>query len=432
MSQFRLLATRRFLPLFVAQALGAFNDNAFRNAMAILITYDLAATRGIDAPMLITLATTVFIVPFFLFSAMAGALADRYDKAMLARRLKLAEIALMALAAIGFALESIAWQFAVLFLMGTQSAFFGPIKYGILPQLLGPRDLIAANALVEMGTFLSILTGLMFGGLLIATSGGPTIVSASVVAIALAGYLAARRIPPAPGTPGIAIPVSVLPATWRLMREAAARPVIFRAIVAISWFWAVGAIFLTQLPAFTRLIVGGDETVTNLLIAAFTVGIAVGSLLCHRLLHGDISARYTPFAGLAITVFAIDLVFAGRAAGAAASGDGLMDIPTLLASPAHWRILADFAAIAMASGIFVVPLYAIVQTLSEPERRARVIASNNVLNALFMTLATLVAMLFLASGLDVADVFLGFALFNLAIAGLTVTLARTAIGPDGS
>lgn len=433
MSQFRLLATRRFLPLFATQALGAFNDNAFRNALAILITYDLAAGQGIDATLVITLAAGLFIVPFFLFSAIAGALADKYDKATLSRRFKLIEIVLMVLAAIGFTIESITWQLVVLFLMGTQSAFFGPIKYGILPQHLDRRDLVGANALVEMGTFLAILTGLMFGGLMIQLAWGPQIVSASVIAIAALGYLAARAIPAAPpAAPGLKIPYSIIPATWRLVREAAAKPPTLKAIVAISWFWAIGAIFLAQLPAFTRFIVGADETVTNLFIACFTIGIAAGSLLCNRILKGTISARYAPLAAFAITVFAVDLVFAARGMqSAGASGDALMGLRDFLAVPAHWRLIGDLVGIAMSGGVFVVPLYAIIQALSAPEQRARVIASNNVINALFMTLATAVGSLFIAIGLDVADIFLSFAAFNLVIAAGSLTLVRFTVSADG-
>ena len=300
-SQFKLLGVRRFLPLFITQALGAFNDNTFKNALFILVTYRLADRAGLDPKMFVAIASGVFIAPFFLFSATAGKLADRTEKSKLIRWIKAAEILLMCLATIGFVLESIYWMLFVLFLMATQSAFFGPIKYSILPQHLKEDELVGGNALVGGATFLAILLGTLFGGLLILTEDGTLLVCASLIALAALGFASSCFIPSAePHSPDLHLRANIFVETMDVMRFANARRDVFLAILGISWFWFVGLVFLTQFPTFAKETLNASEQVANMFLAAFSVGIALGSLLCNRLLKGAVSAKYVPVASIAM------------------------------------------------------------------------------------------------------------------------------------
>ncbi len=414
-SESSLLATRRFLPLFITQALGAFNDNAFKNALVIMVTFKLAQSAGIDTQLFITAAAGLFIAPFFLFSATAGQLADKFEKSGLVRRLKLFEIGLMGLATIGFYSQSPWWLMGVLFLMGTQSTFFGPLKYSLLPQQLHEDELIGGNALIEMATFMSILLGTMFGGVLILSDAGPLVVGATLIGLACLGYLASRWIPQAPApAPDLKISVNLVTATARIMGYATERRDVFLSVLGISWFWLVGVVFLTQFPPLARDVLHADEYVANLFIAVFSIGIAVGSLLCERLLKGRISAQYVPLAAIAITAFSIDLVFA--ASNASSVAGPLQDASTFISKPANWRLLADLAGISIAGGLYVVPLFAIVQNRADPERRSRVIASNNVYNALFMVTASLTSAYLLKNGFSIPDLFLTLAIANGLVA----------------
>lgn len=410
-NQFTLLATRRFLPLFITQALGAFNDNAFKNALVILVTFDLATRAGLDSGIFITAAAGLFIAPFFLFSAPAGQLADKFEKSALIRWIKLGEIALMSLAAVGFWLEDPYWLLAVLFLMGTQSTLFGPLKYSILPQHLHEDELIGGNALIETGTFLSILLGTLFGGLLVLSDAGSLIVSGALIGLAILGYLSSRWIPVSPApSPNLKISANVPAETWRMLRGAAQNRDVFLSILGISWFWLIGIVFLTQFPSYAKETLHADEQVTNLFIATFSIGIAVGSLLCERLLKGRVAATYVPLAAIVITILTVDLVFASRAASDAAGP--LLGISAFLAAPVHWRLLADLAGISIAGGLYVVPLYAIVQHCSDAANRSRIIAANNVINAIFMVAATVASLAMLQSGYAITQIFLAVAIAN--------------------
>jgi acyl-[acyl-carrier-protein]-phospholipid O-acyltransferase/long-chain-fatty-acid--[acyl-carrier-protein] ligase len=396
------------------QALGAFNDNAFKNALVILITYDLAVRQGFNGQIFITLAAGLFVLPFFLFSALAGQLADKYDKARLIRIIKAVEIVLMGLAAVGFVIENVYWQLVVLFLMGAQSAFFGPIKYGILPQHLGEKELIAGNALIEMGTFLSILLGTLFGGLLIRLDGGPAIVSAALIGLAALGYGASRFVPDAPPvTPGLRINPNMAAETLSIIRHARGDRVVFLSILGISWFWLVGALFLAQFPSYAKDTLHANEQVSNLFIATFSVGVAVGSLWCNRLLKGRVAATYVPLAALGISLFCADLFLAS--AGAPASGP-LLDVEGFMSMPGNWRVLLDLTVMAVCGGLYIVPLYALVQARSEPTHRARNIAANNVLNSLFMVGSTLVTLLLLSLHFTLPQIFLTVAIANVFVA----------------
>ena len=414
-TQFSLLGVRRFLPLFITQALGAFNDNAFKNALVILITYDLAARTGIDGKTFITIAAGLFIAPFFLFSATAGQLADKYDKARLIRIIKLCEIGLMVLAAIGFYVENVYWLFTVLFLMATQSTFFGPLKYSILPQHLEQDELVGGNALIETATFLAILLGTLFGGLLVLSDAGSIVVSGSLIALAAFGYVTSLRIPDAaPPSPDLKINRNPLTETIRIIRHAAGKRDVFLSILGISWFWFVGLVFLTQFPNYAKETLNADEQVANLFIATFSVGIGIGSLLCNKLLKGEISAKYVPLASIAITFFSIDLVFASN--NAAGGAGTLVGVGEFLGHPANWRLLADMVLIAMCGGLYVVPLFAIVQSRSDAEHRSRTIASNNVINALFMVTATVAMVAMLQFGFSIPGIFLVVAIANAGVA----------------
>ncbi|MEM8688925.1 MAG: acyl-[ACP]--phospholipid O-acyltransferase [Pseudomonadota bacterium] len=414
-NQFSLFGQKRFGPLFVTQALGAFNDNAFKQAMVILITFVLAEQQGLKAAVWINLAAGLFILPFFLFSALAGQIADRFDKAMLARRIKLIEIAIMGLAAIGFLLGSPTFLLGVLFLMGTQSTFFGPIKYGILPQHLDGTELVAGNALIESGTLIAILLGTLFGGLLITTGSGPIVVSIAVIALAVAGWLASRGIPAAPApAPDLVINRNIFTATAEMIQSSASNRNLFLCILGLSWFWLIGAVFLTQLPAFTKDYLGADETVANLFIAVFTIGVAAGALLNNRLLRGEIAARYVPIAGLGISIFGIDFALS-TGFERVDSATALVGIGAFLSELGNWRVIADLFVLAVCGGLFSVPLYALIQHLSEPQEVSRNIAANNVVNAAFMASSALIAAVLLGNGWSIPAILLIVAIANFFV-----------------
>jgi len=375
-SLLHLLRTKRFLPLFVTQFLGALNDNLFKNALVILVIYRIAAAAELNGQVLVTVAAGIFILPFFLISATAGQVADKFEKSGLIRWIKAGEIVIMAMAAIGFWIGNVYFLMAVLFFMGVQSALFGPVKYSILPDYLRQDELIGGNALVEAGTFLAILIGTIAGGLLILRDQGTLMVSAGVVSFACLGWISSFFLPrvPAPA-PALKINPNIVGETWAIVKKAAERRDIFLSILGISWFWLVGATFLSQFPAFTKDVLSADETVVTLFLTLFSVGIGVGSLLCNRLLKGEITAKYVPLGAVGMTVFTIDLYIASIGGGGA--GAPLLDAMAFIAKPANWRIVLDLVAIAVCGGLYIVPLYAILQSRSEESHRSRIIAANN-------------------------------------------------------
>jgi acyl-[acyl-carrier-protein]-phospholipid O-acyltransferase/long-chain-fatty-acid--[acyl-carrier-protein] ligase len=415
-NQFGLLASRRFLPLFLTQFLGAFNDNALKNALVILITFVVADEMGLNAQVMVTVAAGLYILPFFLFSATAGQVADKFDKAMLIRWVKVAEIALMVLAGVGFLLQSVNFLMVVLFLMGTQSTFFGPLKYSVLPEQLEPEELIGGNALFQGATFVAILLGTIIGGLLVLEKGGVGMVSALIIVVAVGGWLSSRQIPAMrAANPVLAIDYNLARQTWRILAYTAARRDIFLCILGLSWFWFVGATYLAQAPIFVKETLGGDQEVVTLFLSVFSIGIALGSLLCNRLLKGQVHATYVPLGAIGMSIFSIDLFFAGH--GVVHVGpEGLMGAAAFLQSAANWRVMADLLLIAMAGGLYVVPLNALLQHRSDPEHRARNIAGNNIMNALFMVLSAAVALGLLELGVSVPGVLLVVALANVAVA----------------
>ncbi|WP_282606537.1 acyl-[ACP]--phospholipid O-acyltransferase [Pelagibius sp. Alg239-R121] len=411
-----LLKTKRFLPYFATQFLGALNDNLFKNAAAFLIIFQLADNTNGQGEILVNVATGLFILPFFLFSAWAGNIADRMSKTRLMRLIKTMEIPIMGLAAYGFFSGDVTVLLATLFLMGTQSSFFGPVKYSALPELMKPDELLNANALVEGGTFLAILAGTIAGGLLIEAEAGRSLVSAGLLICAVLGLAASWAIPktamPAVPTPSTEIQEAgkgnalLFGQTRRVLRHAAGNRSVFLSILGISWFWAVGATYLTQFLGLTKNIIGGDETVVTLLLATFTIGIATGSMLCSKLLKGEVSAKYVPFGALGIAVFSLDLAIA---ASSVTMPDVTYTATSFLVDWHNWRFLIDLTLLAMFGGLFVVPLYTILQSRSEDAHRSRNIAANNILNALFIVVAAGLTAGALAIGATIIEIFLAIA-----------------------
>ena len=418
-NQFKLFQTKRFLPLFVTQFLGAFNDNVFKNALVVLITYDVGVRAGWEPGILVLLAAGIFILPFFLFSAMAGQYADKLEKSMMVHKIKFVEIILMILASIGFLISNLYLLMLVLFMMGTQSTFFGPIKYSILPDHLEKNELIGGNGLVEMGTFLAILLGTIVGGLLVMADSGREAVSILVIFIAIAGYLSSKKIPKAPGpSPDLQINYNFVGETFNIVARAKAKRQVFTAILSISWFWFYGATYLAQFPTFANEILNSNEEVVTLLLCSFSVGIGIGSLICNKLVKGQVTAKYVPFAALMMTIFSVDLYFASS--GLIGSGLGtnqeLLGAVEFLSNSANWRVMADLLGIAISGGVYIVPLYAIMQTKSDRHERSRIIAACNIMNSLFMVVSALGSMILLTSGFTLPEIFLTIAILNGLVA----------------
>lgn len=397
-----LLATRRFGPLFVTQLLGAFNDNLFRTALIFIVAYDLAASDPARAAWLASVAAGLFILPYFLFSGIAGSVADARDKGDIARLVKLMEIGFMALGWAALALGSLPLALVVVFLMGCHSTLFGPVKYAILPQHLTPAELVAGTGLVEAATFVAILLGQVAGGLLATAAVGPV-----ALCLAVIGWLAARAIPPAPPEAAGQIDWNPFTSGRAALTGALGNRALWRATLAISWFWALGAIYTSQFVPLARNDMGGDEPVATLFLATFSVGIAAGSLLVGRLVRGRVSTRLCAPAGLVMALAGVDLWFA-------VAGVGTMPktVASFFANAAGWRVLIDLLLLSLAGGVFSVPLYAVLQTVGAAGSRASTIAANNILNSLFQVTAVLGAGAAVGAGLGIPLV--------LMLSGLTV------------
>ncbi len=413
-NEFTLLQERRFLPFFVTQFLGAFNDNVFKNALIILIAFQIAASDPTRSNLLINLSAALFVLPFFLFSATAGQLSDKFEKSRYIRWVKLLEIAIMLGAAAGFMLNSVPLLIAMLFMMGFHSTLFGPVKYSIMPQHLRPEELIGGNAWIEMGTNMAILLGTMLGGILIAWPQGHLWVSCAVIAIAILGFLSSLAIPKAPpAAPDLKINWNPASETWNILKFSYQNFTVFQSVLGISWFWFLGSVYLAQLPNFTKLTLGGGEHVVTLLLTLFAIGIGVGSLLCERLSGRMVEIGLVPFGSIGLTVFGVDLFFATPAS--PPQGE-LLGMLAFLAQPGSWRVLMDVVLIGVFGGIYIVPLYALVQQRSAPSHLSRVIAGNNILNAVFMVAAALIAVALLDQGLNIPQLLLVMAIFNAAVA----------------
>ncbi len=418
-SQFGLLRERRFLPFFCTQFLGAFNDNVYKNALVILLAFHAASLTAMNPGTLVNLCAGLFILPFFLFSATAGQIADKYDKASIIRYVKLLEIAIMFAGAAGFFLQNIVLLMAVLFLMGLHSTIFGPVKYSILPQHLRPTEIVGGNGLVEMGTFLAILLGTILGGLLVAQAQFALYVAATVVSIAVLGYLASRAIPAAPpAAPDLKINWNPLTESWASLQFTRRNRTVFLSVLGVSWFWFYGATLLTQLPNYCKEVLGGNAEVATVMLAVFSVGVGAGSLLCERLSGHKVEIGLIPFGSIGLSVFALDLFFASPVGGGAA----LIGAAEFMARAGSARILFDLVMIGIFGGFYIVPLYALIQTRSERSHQSRIIAGNNILNALFMVASAALSALLLYAGYTIPQIFLVIGLLNALVAVYIYTL----------
>lgn len=413
-NQFLLLRDRRFAPLFVTQFLGAFHDNVFKSAFVVMVLN--MTLKEENASMLTTAASGVFILPFLLFSALAGQLADKYPKDQIIRMVKVAEICIAMLGGLSLVLGSIPLAFLALFALGTHSAFFGPSKYSILPQLLEKAELIGGNALVNTGTFLAILTGTIIGTVFVTVPGGPVIISAFLLGSSVFGYLSARMILPAPSmSPGITVNFNPVTETIDILRHTfAQKPNIVRCILGISWFWFLGGMFMAQLPNYTKEVLGANEHVLSLFLVLFSIGIAIGGLINNRLLKGRVEGIYVPLAMIGITFFAFDLYAVSKEYNF--DGITLLTINEFLSSSSNWRIVFDLFLIALCSGIFVVPLNAIIQYLTKEEERARIMAGNAIVNAGFMVMSALTCAGLILLDFSITQIFLAYAIANAGVA----------------
>jgi MFS family permease len=423
--QFALLKTRRFLPMFLTQFLGAFNDNVFKQAMVLLLTFQAADALGLSVSLLNNLAAMLFILPYFLFSAAAGQLADKYAKDWLSVKIKQLELVIMLLASVAFVCEIYWLLFVALFLMGTHSTFFGPVKYAYLPQVLHKDEMVGGNAFFQTGTSMAILTGMMLGGTVIAGSGEHHLIwtSITVVAIALLGWITAKQIPPTPSLdPQLKIDWNVWRTSVQTLGDAWRLPRVFYAIIGISWFWYYGATFLTQIPQFTKELLHGDESVVILLLTLFSIGVATGSLLCRRLLNNQVSLKLLPLGMIGLTVFACDLYFSLTGLSPQAT---LQSLSQIVGQAPYWRVFVDLAGIGLFGGFYIVPLYAFMQAHAPESHRARIIAANNILNALFMVASAIVALLVLGLwSQSLPQLFVLTAVMNVAVCLLVIRKTR--------
>ncbi|ARN23574.1 glycerol acyltransferase [Piscinibacter gummiphilus] len=413
-NQFALLSQRRFAPFFWTQFLGAGNDNLFKFALTVMVTYQIQVA-WLAPEMAGLVIGALFILPFLLFSATSGQLADKHDKAALIRFVKNFEIAVMAIAAWGFVTHNVPVLLGCVFLMGLHSTLFGPVKFAYLPQHLDERELTGGNGMVEMGTFVSILLGNVAGGLLIAMPEvGATWVAVACVALAVLGRVLSQAVPVSPSTdPGLRINWNPVTETVRNLKLAHGNLVVFRSLLGISWMWFFGAVFLSQFPSFAKEVLHGDEQVASLLLVVFSVGIGVGSLLCEVLSRRHVEIGLVPLGAIGMSVFAIDLYFASRGL-PPASG---LSLSAFVAQPAHWRVMADLALLSLFAGLYSVPMYALIQLRSAPTHRARIIAANNILNALFMIVSSIAVGLLLHFGATIPQVFLIVGIANAIVAG---------------
>ncbi|HET8555047.1 MAG TPA: MFS transporter [Rhodanobacteraceae bacterium] len=412
MSQFSLLGQRRFAPFFATQALAAFNDNAFRYAMVGMATFELALSHG-ALNSYVNLALALFIIPFFLLSASAGQLAEKFEKARLIRYVKLFEIVAMLTAALGFWTRNLDLLLVVLCMMGVHSTVFGPIKYAIVPQVLDTDELTGGNGLIESSTSLAILAGSLTGNALMAVPDiGPTLAACTVIGVAALGFLASLGIPAAPATaPELKFNFNPFSETWRTLGQVRRNRTVFYSVIGISWFWFFGATLTTQSPAYARDWLGGDASVLNLVLVLFSVGIGIGSLACEKLSARQVNPGLMPLGALGMTAVGIDLYFAHPHAAMIGGRDWL----AFLQAAGGWHVALDLALIGAFAGLYIVPLFALVQQRTEPGRLSRVIAGNNILNALFMVLAAALGMLAPRLGLSVAGLITLVAVINVLV-----------------
>jgi len=396
--QFKLMREKRFLPFFCTQFLGALNDNVFKTTLITMAVFHTADLTTLNGAALATLLPGIFILPFFLFSATAGQIADKFEKSRLIRFVKIFEVLLMLFAALGFVLHIFWLLVLALFMMGMHSALFGPVKYAYLPQHLTESELVGGNGMVEMGTFVAILFGQIIGAGLGMHQGGELVTALSVVGLALLGYFASKQIPNSPAVePSLKINWNPITETGRNIAFVWKSQAVWLAIIGISWFWFYGATLLAQFPVFAKEVLHGDESVFILLLAVFSVGVGVGSLLCEKLSKGIVEIGLVPLGAIGMMAFGVDLYLA--------SAGGIT----------NWRLLADIALIGLFGGVYIVPLYTLIQSRAQKTHQSRVIAANNILNALFIGVSGVFAMLIFKLGFNIPQLFLITALMNALV-----------------
>lgn len=410
----------------MTQFFGAFNDNLFKSALVILITFELAEAHGLNAQVLITAVAGIFILPFFIFSATAGQISDKYEKSFLIKIIKFVEIVLMLLTALAFKNTRLWSLIGLLFLMGAQSAFFGPLKYSILPQLLAEEELIAGNGLVNAGTYVAILTGTIAGGLLIMFERGRALISVGIVGVAAVGFASSFFIPKAkPSAPEMKIDWNVPRATAGMIKFVLPYKAVFNAMLGKSWFWLLGSVFLAQFPTFAKDALGGNEQVSTFFMVIFSVGVGIGSTLCNKLLKGAISARLLPYGGFGMSLFAVVLyvftLFTEKTG-------YLVGFTEFMTRGTSWGITLSLLALAVSGGIFSVPLFAIIQAKSPERHKARIIASGNVMDSSGMVISAVIVALLLLMRIPISHIFVIIAVANLII---TPILAKL-IGDDAN
>lgn len=414
----QLLTQRRFLPYFCTQFLGAFNDNVYRNALAILVTYFLVKE---NQAIIINVALVAFILPYFLFGAIAGQIADKYEKSWLIRRIKIAEIVIMLLGSIALYLQSVPGMLMVLFALGSQSAFFGPIKYSILPQHVHPDELLEANAYVESGTFIAILLGTIVGGFLASDLAYQDALMASIIGFAVLGWITSRRIPSAkPASPELKVSFNIWRSSVEIIRLSRIDNAVFQSILANSWFWFFGSLVLTQFPVFAKDVLSGDAGVATLLLATFTIGIALGSFTCSLLSRGKVEIGLVPFGAIGMSFFTWQL---SRAV--PIPSEQLLSLSEVLFWPGTYWVVFNLTMIAFSAGLFIVPLYAFLQTRSDAKVRSRIIAVNNIINSVFMVASGLMGMVLFQLGFSVLEIFKIAAVLNVL-----ATLYILAMAPE--
>lgn len=424
-NQFKLMKEKRFRPFFMTQFLGAFNDNLFKTALITLVAFHAATLTTMDSTMLVTVLPGIFILPYFLFSATAGQLADKYEKSLIIRVVKICEIAIMLFASAGFFLHSIWLLGAALFMMGMHSTLFGPVKYAYLPQHLGEHELVGGNGMVEMGTFVAILLGQVLGAWLAIQHPHELITSFAILCIAILGYWHSRGVPDSPAQePSLTINWNPFTETYRSIKFIWQHQAVWLAVIAISWFWFYGATLLAQFPSFARNILHGDESVFILLLTTFSLGIGAGSLLCERLSKGKVELGLVMLGAIGITLFSIDLYYSGSSVHAHWDSQTFMDYMAFLSQHfdmdghlilSYWRLVLDIMLIGLFGGFYIVPLYSFVQSRAEKSHQSRVIAATNILNALFMVISAGFSLWMFSKGLNIPELFLTTAILNIIV-----------------
>lgn len=412
--QSHLLKSKRFLPLFITQFFGAFNDNVFKNAFLIWFTYDIATKLNMDAQLMVTIASGLFVLPFFLFSALAGQLADKFEKSKLVQIIKIAEILIMIFAFVGFYFENINLLLGLIFLMGVHSTFFGPLKYSLLPEHLKNDELISGNALIEGGTFLAILLGTILGGIVVRFSNGVELISLAVISFALVGWIASRSIPKSPPADSrLVISFNIFSQTLKIIDFAKKEKTVWLSIIGISWFWFIGITFLSQFPTYTKDVINGDEFIVTLFLSIFSVGIGIGSVMCNKLLKGQINGKLVPTGSIGITIGIVIFCIANYFYD---TPEQIISLGEFFSNSCYsWLIILGLLVVAISSGIYIVPLYAIMQHRSEAKYLSRIIAANNVLNALFMVISSIVIVALIQLKFDLLQIFLLLGTTNILV-----------------